>query len=72
MNPLVVGVIVVVALLLIPIIISRFLTTVDAGSIRVVTRMGGSRSIYKGPGKAVEVPVFTTGSLSFERPEPSG
>jgi flotillin len=61
-NPLAIGIVLVVAILLVPIIISRFLTTVDAGSIRVVTKMGGSRSIYKGPGKAFEVPVFTTGT----------
>ncbi len=62
-NPLLIlGLLVVTLLVLVPIIISRFLTTVDAGSIRVVTKMGGSRSIYKGPGKAVEIPVFTTGT----------
>ena len=62
-NPLLIlGLLVVTLLVLVPIIISRFLTTVDAGSIRVVTKMGGSRSIYKGPGKAIEIPVFTTGT----------
>ena len=44
------------------IIISRFLTTVDAGTIRLVTRLGGTTNIYRGPGKAMEVPMFTTGT----------
>ncbi|HEY3333345.1 MAG TPA: hypothetical protein VGK19_25145 [Capsulimonadaceae bacterium] len=51
---------VIVAVVLIPIIISRFLTTVDAGTIRLVSRFGGSTAIYKGPGKAIEVPLMTT------------
>ena len=55
----VVGLIVFV-LIFIPIIISRFLTTVDAGTIRLVSRFGGSTSIYRGPGKAIEVPLMTT------------
>ena len=48
--------------ILIPIIISRFLTQVPAGTIRLVSRFGGSTKIYKGPGKAVEVPLLTTGT----------
>jgi len=55
----VVGLIIFV-LILLPVIISRFLTTVDAGTIRLVSRFGGSTSIYKGPGKAIEVPLMTT------------
>ena len=51
---------VIFAVILIPVIISRFLTTVDAGTIRLVSRFGGSTSIYKGPGKAIEVPLMTT------------
>ena len=53
-------VIVIFAVILIPVIISRFLTTVDAGTIRLVSRFGGSTSIFKGPGKAIEVPLLTT------------
>ena len=56
---IVVGVII-FALILLPVIISRFLTTVDAGTIRLVSRFGGSTSIYRGPGKAIEVPLMTT------------
>ncbi len=56
---------VVFALLIIPFIISRFLTQVPAGTIRLVSRFGGGASntrIYKGPGKAIEVPLLTTGT----------
>jgi flotillin len=52
--------IVVVVIIIIPIVISRFLTTVEAGTIRLVSRFGGSTSIYKGPGKAFVVPLLTT------------
>jgi flotillin len=57
--------IVVFVLLIIPFIISRFLTQVPAGTIRLVSRFGGGPSntrIYKGPGKAIEVPLLTTGT----------
>jgi flotillin len=58
----IIAVIVVGALLMISIIVSRFLTTVDAGTIRLVTKIGGTTSIYRGPGKAFEVPLITTGT----------
>jgi len=60
MTPMVIIVLVVVVVILIPLIVSRFLTTVDAGTIRLVSRFGGSTSIYRGPGKAIEVPLLTT------------
>src|SRR5438270_13066506 len=41
-------------------VITRFLTTVPAGVIRVVSWYGGRTRIYKGPGKAIEVPLLTT------------
>lgn len=53
---------VLVGILMIPIIIARFLTTVEAGTIRLVTNYRGSTTIYKGPGKAWEVPILTTGT----------
>src|SRR5687767_11512357 len=40
-------------------VISRFLTTVPAGVIRIVSWQTGKIAIYKGPGKAVEVPIIT-------------
>jgi flotillin len=59
-NPLVVGAIVVVVLLLVPVIIGSILTTVDAGTIKLVTYLRGTTAIYKGPGKAIVIPVFAT------------
>lgn len=49
-----------VAIMVIAGIISRFITTVPAGLIRIVSWYGGSTKIYKGPGKAIEVPLITT------------
>ena len=57
-----IGGLVLLGLLLIPVIISKFLTTVDAGCIRLVSNWRGGTTIYKGPGKAVEFPIFTTGT----------
>ncbi len=53
-------VVVIFAVILFAVVVSRFLTTVEAGTIRMVSRFGGSTSIYKGPGKAIEVPLLTT------------
>lgn len=65
-NPLFVPIIVAVVLigaLIIGIIVSRFLTTVPAGVIRLVSWYRSSTPrIYKGPGKAIEVPLLTTGA----------
>ena len=61
-NTITVAVVIVVALLFLPIIASRFLRTVDAGTIRLVSSMGGSTKIYKGPGKSFEIPLLTTGT----------
>ncbi len=62
MDPslIVVIVLVIFAVILLPVVFSRFLTTVDAGTIRLVSRFGGNTAIYKGPGKAIEVPLLTT------------
>ncbi len=54
--------IIVVTIILLAALVSRFLTTVDAGTIRLVSRFGGATQIYKGPGKAIEVPLLTTGT----------
>ena len=53
---------IVVVLLFLPVIASRFLRTVDAGTIRLVSSMGGNTKIYKGPGKSFEIPLLTTGT----------
>lgn len=57
-----IGGLVLLGLLMIPIIIGKFLTTVEAGTIRLVTNWRGGTTIYKGPGKAIEMPIFTTGT----------
>lgn len=53
---------IVFALLAIMIIITQFLRTVEAGAIRLVSWFKGGTAIYRGPGKSIEVPLFTTGS----------
>ena len=58
---LVVGVLI-AAVILIPAIVSSFLRNVEAGTIRMVTRLGGTTSFYRGPGKSVEIPLLTTGT----------
>lgn len=49
-------------LVVVPIIVQMFLTRVDAGTIRLVSWLGGGVRIYRGPGKAWEIPLFTTGT----------
>ncbi len=51
-----------VAVLFMGLLMSRFLTTVPAGTIRIVSWWRGGMRIYKGPGRAVEVPLLTTAS----------
>ncbi len=43
-------------------IVKSLLRTVDAGTIRLVSWMGGRVAIYRGPGKSKELPIFTTGT----------
>jgi flotillin len=58
--PVIVAVIVI--LIAIPVIVSSFLRNVEAGTIRMVSWLGGSTRIYRGPGKSQEVPLLTTGT----------
>lgn len=54
---------VIIGTLILAIVISRFLTTVPAGVIRLVSwYRSATPRIYKGPGKAIEVPLLTTGA----------
>ena len=53
---------VIVIVVVIPLIVSSFLRNVDAGSIRMVSWLNGSTRIYRGPGKSLEVPLFTQGT----------
>ena len=63
MSPLIViGIVLLILLIVIPTIITSFLRNVEAGTIRLVTRWGGSTTIYRGPGKSFEIPLFTTGT----------
>ena len=61
-TPIIIGVAAVVAVMLVFLIMGRFLTTVPAGVIRIVSWFKGPIQIYKGPGKAWEVPLLTTAS----------
>ena len=60
-------VIIVVALIFIPFIVSTFLRNVEAGTIRIVSWLQGSTAIYRGPGKSREIPLFTTGTTLSSR-----
>jgi flotillin len=51
-----------VVLILIPTIVASFLRNVEAGTIRLVSWMGGATVIYRGPGKSKEIPLLTTGT----------
>ena len=51
-----------VVFVLIPLLVTPFLRTVDAGSIRMVSWLGGGTRIYRGPGKSYEIPLLTTGT----------
>lgn len=60
MEALIIAGIVVFAILAVAIIVSRFLTTVDAGTIRLVTDMSGRSGIFRGPAKALVIPLVQT------------
>ncbi len=62
MSPGTIAVTVVVAIFLLLTIGTRFLTSVEAGTIRLVSWYKGRTRVYKGPGKAIEVPLLTTGT----------
>src|SRR5687767_1097325 len=52
---------VIFGVILLAVVISQFLTSVPAGVIRIVSWLNrGNPRIYKGPGKAFEVPLLTT------------
>jgi flotillin len=62
-NPALVIAIAVVAIFIgVPVIITSFLRTVGAGTIRLVSWLGGSTRIFRGPGKSWEIPLLTTGT----------
>ncbi len=61
-TTLVFAVIGVVLIFCLPILASMIMRAVDAGTIRLVSWVGGGVRIFKGPGKAWEIPLFTTGT----------
>lgn len=46
-----------------PIIVNAFLRNVEAGEIRLVSWMGGRLSIYRGPCKALMIPLLTVSQV---------
>ena len=62
MEPALLGIILAVIVFVVVTVTTSFLKTVDAGTIRLVTKFGGNTQVYKGPGKSLEVPLFTTGT----------
>src|SRR5580700_1898360 len=63
MSSLIVIVVVLFVVLgVIPMIIASFLHNVEAGTIRMVSWIGGGTIIYRGPGKSKEIPLLTTGT----------
>ncbi len=62
-SPLIiVGGIVVFLIVVLPMIASTFLRSVEAGTIRLVSWLNGGTVIYRGPGKSKEIPLLTTGT----------
>jgi flotillin len=62
-EPIVIAGAVLVTVMVLASIFSQFLTTVPAGVIRLVSYYRGEvPRIYKGPGKAIEIPLLTTGA----------
>src|SRR5450631_909689 len=55
-------IVVVITFVFVPLLVSRLLRTVDAGTIRIVSWMRRDPKVYKGPGKSWEIPLFTTGT----------
>ncbi len=56
------AVIFVLSIIAIFVIVSRFLRTVEAGTIRLVSWLNGGTKTYRGPGKSIELPLLTTGT----------
>lgn len=60
MSLIVIAVAVVVGVVVLtPLVVSTFLRNVEAGEIRLVSWLSGTLKIYRGPCKAVVVPIFT-------------
>ena len=63
-TPIIIAAIAVLALFgLLPVIVNAFLRNVDAGEIRLVSWMGEPPRIYRGPCKAMVVPLLTVSAI---------
>jgi flotillin len=62
MDNMVMGAIIAAIIIFVIIFITRILRTVEAGTIRLVSVIGGATRIFRGPGKSLEVPILTTGT----------
>jgi flotillin len=64
MNSLIILALVILAVFgLLPFVVNAFLRSVNAGEIRLVSWMGGAPKIYRGPCKAMVVPLLTVSSV---------
>ena len=64
MYPLMVAAIVILAIFgLIPLIVNSVLRSVDAGEIRLVSWLGGEPKTFRGPCKAVIIPLLTVSAV---------
>src|SRR4051812_45182113 len=61
-NLILIAGIVLGVLVVLPMIVASFLRNVEAGTIRLVSWLAGGTGIYRGPGKAKETPLLTTGT----------
>lgn len=59
---LIIAMVLVIVLLVIPMIATRFLRDVEKGEIRIVSWLQGSKVIYRGPCKSKEIPLMTVGA----------
>lgn len=59
-NPIAIALIVVITVVVLVVLFSNVLNTVEAGTIRLVSQLGGATRITKGPGKAIVIPLLTT------------
>ncbi|WPB73886.1 hypothetical protein KYC5002_33225 [Archangium violaceum] len=64
MNPLfIAAAVTLLVIVLTPLIVSAFLRDVEAGEIRLVSWLNGNLRIYRGPCKAVVVPILTVSRI---------
>jgi flotillin len=63
-NALIIAAVVTLGVIILtPMIVSAFLRNVEAGEIRLVSWLNGKLRIYRGPCKAVVIPIFTVSRI---------